>query len=73
MKDFETDIKTSEGTGHYVVLIDCQEGERKFFTNNDKMKQALDMASEKNMLPFTTTIKADGGYRYIYSHKTYRL
>ena len=67
VKDFETDIKTSEGTGRYVVLIDCQEGERKFFTNNDKMKQALDMANEKNMLPFTTTIKADGGYGYIFT------
>lgn len=50
-----------------MVLIDCQEGERKFFTNNDKMKQAIDMASEKNMLPFTTIIKAYGGYRYIFT------
>lgn len=67
VKDFETDIKTREGDGRYVVLIDAPEGERKFFTNNDKMKQALDMAREKNMLPFSTIIKADGGYGYIFS------
>lgn len=42
-------------------------GKRKFFTNNDKMKQALDMAREKNMLPFTATVKADGGYGYIFT------
>lgn len=67
VKDFETGIKTREGKDRYVVLIDTQEGERKFFTDNDKMKQALDMARDKNMLPFTATIKADGGYGYIFT------
>lgn len=67
ISDTAASIKTREGKDRYVVLIDTQEGERKFFTNNDKMKQALDMARDKNMLPFTATIKADGGYGYIFT------
>jgi hypothetical protein len=67
VKDFEVGIKTSEGEDRYVVLIEHQGEERKFFTNNDKMKKALDMAREKDILPFTTTIKADGGYGYIFT------
>lgn len=55
------------GEDRYVVLIEHQGEERKFFTNNDKMKKALDMAREKDILPFTTTIKADGGYGYIFT------
>jgi len=31
------------------------------------MKKALDMAREKDMLPFETTIKADGGYGYMFT------
>lgn len=65
--DFETDIKTKEGDGRYIVVIRMSNGEeRKFFTNNDKMKKALDFARKKNMIPFDTTIKADGGYGYMF-------
>ena len=68
VEDFETGIKTKEGDGRYVVLFSCQEmGKRKFFTNNDKMKAALDFALEKKMLPFDTTIVADGGYGYMFT------
>ena len=66
--DFETDIKTKEGEGRYIVLIRLGNGEeRKFFTNNDKMKKALDFARDKDMIPFDTTIKADGGYGYMFT------
>lgn len=66
--DFETDIKTREGEGRYVVLVSSEKtGERKFFTNSDKMKKALDMAREKQMIPFDTVIKADGGYGYMFT------
>lgn len=52
----------------YVVLIRMSDGEeRKFFTNNEKMKKALDFAREKEMIPFDTTIKADGGYGYMFT------
>lgn len=67
VKDFETGIKTKEGEDRYVVLIEYGGEERKFFTNNDKMKKALDLAREKEMLPLTATIKADGGYGYIFT------
>lgn len=68
VKDFETEIKTREGEDRYVVLIETREnGECKFFTHNEKMKKALDMARDKNMLPFTTVIRADGGYGYIFT------
>ena len=66
--DFETGIKTKEGDDRYVVLIRMSDGEeRKFFTNNEKMKKALDFAREKEMIPFDTTIKADGGYGYMFT------
>lgn len=66
--DFETGIKTKEGDDRYVVLIRMGDGtERKFFTNNEKMKKALDFAREKEMIPFDTTIKADGGYGYMFT------
>lgn len=67
--DFETDIKTKEGEGRYIVLVRIADNgeERKFFTNNDKMKKALDFASEKGMIPFDTVIKADGGYGYMFT------
>lgn len=67
VKDFETGIKTKEGEDRYVVLIEYGGEERKFFTNNDKMKKALDLAREKEMLPLTATIKPDGGYGYIFT------
>lgn len=66
--DFETDIKTKEGDGRYIVLIRLGNGEeRKFFTNNDKMKKALDYARKIGKIPFDTTIKADGGYGYMFT------
>ena len=67
--DFETDIRTKEGEGRYIVVVRIKDNdeERKFFTNNEKMKKALDFAREKGMLPFETVIKADGGYGYMFT------
>ena len=67
--DFETDIRTKEGEGRYIVVVRIKDNdeERKFFTNNEKMKKALDFAQEKGMLPFETVIKADGGYGYMFT------
>ena len=68
VEDFETDIKTKEGDGRYVVLFSCQEiGKRKFFTNNDKMKQALDYMKAHGNIPFESTIKRDGKYGYMFT------
>ena len=61
VKDFETGIKTREGDGRYVVLVECDGREQKFFTNSKKMKAALDFASDRQMLPFEATIIDLGG------------
>jgi hypothetical protein len=61
VKDFETDIKTREGDGRYVVLVECDGRDYKFFTNSKKMKAALDFASDKKMIPFEATIIDLGG------------
>lgn len=61
VKDFETDIKTREGDGRYVVLVECEGRQYKFFTNSRKMKAALDFVREKNALPFECIIEPIGG------------
>ncbi len=61
VKDFETDIKTREGDGRYIVLVECDGREQKFFTNSQKMKAALDYARGKNKIPFEATIIDLGG------------
>lgn len=61
VKDYETDIRTREGDGRYVVLVEQDGREQKFFTNSQKMKAALDFASQKQMLPFEATIVDLGG------------
>lgn len=60
VKDFETDIKTREGDGRYIVQFHCDDrqiGDGKFITNSEELKQALLMAREQNFLPFRTTVK----------------
>ena len=61
VKDFETDVQTREGGGRYIVLVEHEGHEYKFFTNSQKMKAALDFAQEKNALPFETVIESLGG------------
>jgi hypothetical protein len=61
VKDFETDVQTREGGGRYIVLVELDGHEYKFFTNSQKMKAALDFAQEKNALPFETVIESLGG------------
>ena len=68
VEDFEVDMKTREGDGRYLVLFDCKEiGRGKFFTNNDKMKQALDYMKAHGNIPFESTIKRDGKYGYMFT------
>lgn len=57
VKDFESDVKTKQGDGRYVVRIDDDAGrDCKFFTNSIELKQLLDKAREIDELPFRTTI-----------------
>lgn len=59
IEDYETDVKTKEGDGRYLVKFSSEElGEGKFFTNSEELKQMLDKISEiENGFPFVTTIK----------------
>ena len=72
VKDFETDIKTREGEGRYIVLVEVDGKERKFITNSGEMKQFLDKISHiEDGFPFLTTIRrvsfGTGKYKYIFS------
>lgn len=57
IEDFETDIKTKEGEGRYLVLITESGVQKKFFTNSEEMKNLLDQMRERNMLPVETIIR----------------
>lgn len=57
IEDFETDIKTKEGEGRYLVLITENGGQKKFFTNSEEMKSLLDQMREREMLPVETIIR----------------
>lgn len=54
--DYETNIKTKFGPNRYIVKIKYEGVERKFFTNAEPIKEALD-AINKEDFPFLTTIK----------------
>lgn len=61
VKDFETDIKTREGDGRYLVLVEQGGRDYKFFTNSQQMKAALDFAQARGALPFDCEIVNLGG------------
>lgn len=54
--DYETNITTIHGGGRYIVKIEHEGVERKFFTNAEPIKEALDRIDKKDF-PFTATIK----------------
>lgn len=61
VKDFETDIRTREGDGRYLVLVEHEGHDYKFFTNSQHMKAALDFVQTQNALPFECDIESLGG------------
>ena len=71
VEDYETDVRTKQGDGRYVVKVSLDGREYKFFTNSDELKQMLDKAREMNEIPFRCTIKrvsiGDGKYKYSFS------
>ena len=69
VKDYEKDVKTKQGEGRYVVLIDLDGKEFKFFTNSEELKQMLDKAKEMGAVPFRTILrrKSIGGNKFKYS------
>lgn len=67
VKDYEAGLTTAQGDGRYLVLFEDNGRDGKFWTNKDKMKQALDFARSKGAIPFTTVIKTDGQFGYIFT------
>lgn len=65
--DYETDITTKHGPGRYIVKIEHEGKELKFFTNATPIKEALDRVDKKDF-PFTATIKPQ---RYGGAKKTF--
>lgn len=72
--DFESDVKTKEGIGRYLIHFKFQSSgkEGKFFTNSEEMKQMLDkIADIDDGFPFATTIKrisfGNGKYKYSFT------
>lgn len=65
--DFEPNIKTKHGEGRYILKVKYDGIERKFFTNADPLKKALDQIN-KSDFPFKTTIKPQkfGGNKKTY-------
>ncbi len=60
--DYETDIKTSEGEGRYLVSIRIKKtGEwKKFFTASEEMKAILDQISDmEDGFPFETVLEPE--------------
>lgn len=49
--DFETDIKTSHGTGRYVIKLSAYDQVYKLTTNSFTLKTQLDEAVVKKLLP----------------------
>lgn len=55
--DFETGIKTANGSDRYIVMIE-KDGEKcKFFTNSFTLKSILDEARVKDCLPQKTVLR----------------
>lgn len=71
VEDFETDVKTKQGDGRYVVKVSLNGREYKFFTNSDELKQMLDKAREMKEIPFRCTVKrvsiGDNKYKYSFA------
>ena len=69
--DYETDIKTKEGEGRYVVQYELDGQKGKFITASEEMKNILDQIKELGELPFETTIRREtfGGNKtkYVFS------
>jgi len=57
--DFETDIKTRQGEGRYIVQYELSGVKGKFITNSEEMKSILDQVKESGELPFRTVIRRE--------------
>lgn len=58
VKDLQTNVKTRNGDGRYVVLIEEGGNECKFLTNNPRLKDVLNLCRKLKAFPFEATFKS---------------
>lgn len=57
VKDFEEGVDTTNGGGRMCVLVEENGSEKKFITNNPKLKDILTQVRELGELPFEATLR----------------
>lgn len=57
VKDFEEDVQTKNGS-RVCVLVEENKEEKKFITNNPRMKDILQQVREMNEFPFTAMLRS---------------
>ena len=60
VKDIETDIETKNGNGRMCVLVEENNEDKKFLTNNPRLKDILTQVREMNEFPFTAVFRSRG-------------
>lgn len=58
VKDFQEGVRTKNGDGRFVVLIEEGDHECKFLTNNPRLKDVLRQCREQDVFPFRATLKS---------------
>lgn len=58
VKDFQEGVKTKNGDGRFVVLIEEGDHDCKFLTNNPRLKDVLLQCREQEAFPFRATLKS---------------
>lgn len=57
VKDFEEDVQTKNGS-RICVLVEENKEEKKFITNNPRMKDILQQVREMDEFPFTAMLRS---------------
>jgi len=58
VKDYQENIRTKNGEGRFVVLIEEGDHECKFLTNNPRLKDVLRQCREQELFPFEAVMKS---------------
>ncbi len=58
VKDYQENVRTKNGDGRFVVLIEESGHECKFLTNNPRLKDVLTQCREQGLFPFEATMKS---------------
>lgn len=58
VKDFEDNVNTKNGAGRMCVLVEENGSDKKFLTNNPRLKEILLKVREMGELPFEATLRS---------------